>query len=198
MTDAKKEKWKKVGAKLKGVGADVIGGYLQGGFVGAGVEILGEFLKDKTGADISIDDPEAVEIELSKLTEDQLLDLKRFEAEKAVAAFAAEENLQDNVSARHESDNATDCDFVKRTRPGIAVAWTVVAVLQVLSGTFGWVPEKSESTYQMALWFTASVYGGIIIFYYGSRGLEKMSAILGNRFGSNPADKIRDIFKRRS
>jgi hypothetical protein len=68
----------------------------------------------------------------------------------------------------------------------------------VLSGTFGWAPEKSESTYQMALWFTASVYGGIIIFYYGSRGLEKMSAILGNRFGSNPSDKIRDIFKRRS
>jgi hypothetical protein len=191
------EKWKNVGKTLKNIGAKTIGGYLEGGLVGVGVEILGGFLKKQKGVTIGAD-PDSVVDQISELTQDDLVELKKVDSEAAmIAAFAAEENLQDNVTQRQLSDNATNSKFVQFTRPGLAWKWSTVGAIISLAGCFGWVPALSEKTYEISVWFTASILGGIILSFFGSRGTEKVAAILGNRFGKTPLDRIGEIFKSR-
>lgn len=196
MDPNKLEKWKAVGKTLKNIGAKTIGGYLEGGLVGVGVEILGGFLKKQKGITIG-DDPDSVIDQINDFTQDDVIELNKADSEAALlAAFAAEENLQNNVTERQVSDNATNSKFVQLTRPGLAWKWSTVGAAVALAGCFGWVPQGAEKTYEISVWFTASILGGIVLSFFGSRGTEKVSAILGNRFGKTPLDRIGEILKR--
>lgn len=200
LDEKQRERWRNLGRKLETVGAATIGGYLKGGLIGAGVEILGGFLRKRRGIEIpdqidQIDqiDVGAIEAEVESLSAEDLKALRIEDAQVKIEALKADQAVFAGAVAAHASDNATDDKFVKRTRPGLAWKWSTIGAILVLAPLFGWVDDENKFVFQLSLVFTAGILGGIILFFFGSRGMEKIAAILGNRFGSSPADKLRDI-----
>tara|TARA_R110000772_G_scaffold143235_1_gene252749 strand:- start:18162 stop:18731 length:570 start_codon:yes stop_codon:yes gene_type:complete len=189
MTDENKTKWRNLGKKLAGI-TPVIGSMLGGPAVGAGIQILGDLL--------GTTDPDEIESQIEGMTHEQVIELKQHDTNVKVKELEAEMNLEDNLTARHESDNATDSKFVQYLRPLMAWVWTGVAIIVVFYGLF-LLDIAKLSIFTTILSFTSTVLITIIGFYFGSRGLEKVAAITGNRFGSKAKSikSIIDIFKRK-
>lgn len=152
----------------------MIAGMLGGPAVGAGAQILTDLL--------GTDKPEEIEAQIEGMSHDQILELKRTDSAVKIKEIEAEMNLQDNVTARHVSDNATNLKFVQYLRPAMAWVWTLVAVVVVFHGLF-FLDLLKLGIFEKVLSFVSSILITIIGFYFGSRGLEKVAAITSNRTG---------------
>ena len=173
MTESNKQKWRNLGKKITGI-APVIAGLLGGPAVGAGAQILTDLL--------GTDDPDEIETQIEGMSHDEIIELKRTDSSVKIKEIEAEMNIEDNLTARHVSDNATDLKFVQYLRPAMAWVWTLVSIAVVFHGLF-FLDILKLGIFEKVLSFVSSILITIIGFYFGSRGLEKVAAITSNRIG---------------
>ena len=156
-------------------GLELISGAIDGG-----AEKAKEFIEEKTG--ISLD---------KKLTDEQVLELKKFEAENEVELKRLallnkqEDNRHDEayVNAQvSELSNARDMQkaalqqddvFSKRYVYYLASFWSVVAVLYIFAITFINVPEASVRFADTTLGFVLGTVIATIIGYFFGASIKK-------------------------
>ena len=156
-------------------GLELISGAIDGG-----AEKAKEFIEEKTG--ISLD---------KKLTDEQVLELKKFEAENEVELkrLALMNKQEDNrhdeayVNAQvSELSNARDMQkaalqqddvFSKRYVYYLASFWSVVAVLYIFAITFINVPEASVRFADTTLGFVLGTVIATIIGYFFGASIKK-------------------------
>ena len=182
MNDQKREVWRRIGRSLKDI-VPTVSGLLGGPLVGAGAKIVVEAIGGKE------DEPEEIEARLSELAPEQLVEMKRADVEWKTKLADVEINEQIQLTERLKLDNATNSKWIQFLRPAFAYSYLFVGVYLVLSGWHGWFIDGDDlSTLQERVFsFTENTSKAVIGFYFGSRGVEKVAAIVGNRFGGNPA-----------
>jgi len=101
-------------------------------------------------------------------------DDERAKAQNAIMKIFAdlESNTQQNVTARAQADMSSDSKLAKNIRPAILIVTTVLLVSVSFGSMFG--IEISEKLYDLIYMVNGMTYG----FYFGSRGLEKITGIL--------------------
>jgi len=113
-------------------------------------------------------------LEIERLIKSRLADI-----EEKVLEFHVQE--LDQVTKRHESDMKSDSWLSKNIRPLALVANTVFVMLfAMLTIAF----SETETLPVIKVWIAlfASLLTLQYGFYYGSRGIEKVAAIIGSNF----------------
>jgi hypothetical protein len=165
MDPAKKEKLKNLAGKLGGL-VPYIATLLGGPAAGAGMKVLTDFLGAK--------EDDSIEDLIAALPVEKVLELKKLDADLRMAEAQVTMNMEDNLTRRLESDNATESKFVQFLRPGLAVFWSIVTASVISVGLYALAPER-EAFYNAALFAVTSIMGAIIGFYFGGRSAEKIA-----------------------
>lgn len=166
-------RWRNLGKKLKPL-VPGIAALLGGPAVGAGARVLVDLFQTEN--------PTEIENRIQNISDVELAALRRADAEVQMKDIEAEIAYQESGTRRLESDNATNSRFVQFLRPGTAVFWNLVMFGLIIYG-IAFLNEEREQLFQVLLTTVVGILYAIIGFYFPTRGLEKIAAIVTNRIG---------------
>lgn len=196
MTLENKARWQKVGRTLKGVGVATIGGYLEGGLIGAGAGLLREFLQDKRGIqlpelieDIDLD---VVEGEIASMQSADFVELKRLDAELEMREIEAEVSAQAGFEGRYQAELATGSKWLWLIRPGLTIYCTVLTTTMIALALFWEIPESKTEYFNDIFNNCFETMKWAMAFWFSWRGAEKVTQIATGKQLS-PVDLIKGI-----
>ena len=122
---------------------------------------------------------------ITKLIDDlHTSDTEKAEAKAKVLALLteADKSLDQEVTARHKNDMMSDSWLSKNIRP-LTLSFTTVSTFILVYLTIFLLPLEKVALLEAWMYLLASILTTQIIFYFGSRGLEKKAQINVNKKG---------------
>jgi len=203
MTEETKAKWRKVGRTLKGVGVATIGGYLEGGLIGAGAGLLREFLKDNRGINLPSNvadiDPDLIEKEISSMESADFIELKRIDAELEMREIEAEVTARTGFEGRYQAELGTESKFLWLIRPGLTIYCTILTTSMIALALFWEIPASKSEYFNDIFGNCFEIMKWAMAFWFSWRGVEKVTQIATAK-KSSATDLIRgigDLIRRR-
>lgn len=196
MTEENKARWQKVGRTLKGVGVATIGGYLEGGLIGAGAGLLRQFFQDNRGINLPSNvadiDPDLIEKEISSMESADFIKLKRIDAELEMREIEAEVGARTGFEGRYQAELGTESKFLWLIRPGLTIYCTLLTTAMIALALFWEIPESKSVYFNDIFANCFEIMKWAMAFWFSWRGVEKVTQIATNK-KSHAADLIRGI-----
>lgn len=196
MTEESRTRWQKIGRTLKGVGVATIGGYLEGGLIGAGAGLLREFFQDHRDINLpsNVDDIDLslVESEIASMDSADFIELKRIDAELEMREIEAEVTARTEFEGRYQAELGTESKFLWLIRPGLTIYCTILTTTMIALALFWEVPDNKAVYFNDIFRNCFEIMKWAMAFWFSWRGVEKVTQIATSKKPSG-ADLFRGI-----
>lgn len=181
MKTENEQRWREVGRKLTKAGAVTIGGYLEGGLIGAGASLLRAFLRDKKGIELPelVEEIDVVHVDevISGLEPGEIQELRLADADVEKKEIEAAMAADANFTSRYEAELATGSKWLWLIRPGLTLFWTAVTLFFMWLTVYGSIPEGRETAVGQMVDLCIEITKWVVLFWFSSRGVEKVTRI---------------------